>query len=251
MLDFFCRSCRTAKTVNERTKVNGDKDHLAPDPSLASVWRGWVENLLMPVHDCVGRHREILFFMTQNSDLLGDPISENWGKRGRPPHIPAAENQAKVSMLCAFGWDNERIFKALHKTPRSRCALYFSQYRLEASWQDRSHALTSRRLSLLCHLAGFEFSRPTTPIRSTTPRGATWRLLELSCSKRTRRAFNSSAIRLVRGRERSPSIIAGEPRLQQSSEHPEVAKPCPAAEARQLLCRRIRAAVCRRGKFLT
>lgn len=47
--------------------------------------------------------------MAQIFDLFGDPVPENWGKRGRPAHIPTAENINKVIMLVALGWSNERI----------------------------------------------------------------------------------------------------------------------------------------------
>lgn len=37
-------------------------------------------------------------------DLLGDPIPEGFGKRGRPEHIPTVENRNKVRLLLALGW---------------------------------------------------------------------------------------------------------------------------------------------------
>jgi DNA invertase Pin-like site-specific DNA recombinase len=46
-------------------------------------------------------------------DLLGDPIPPNWGKRGRPPHIPTQENRNKIILLLAQGWTNERIAGAI------------------------------------------------------------------------------------------------------------------------------------------
>lgn len=50
-------------------------------------------------------------------DLLGDPIPENHGGRGRPPHIVTSENRNKVMMLLAFGWKDERIARALRIAP--------------------------------------------------------------------------------------------------------------------------------------
>ena len=46
-------------------------------------------------------------------DLLGDPIPENWGKRGRPPHIPTERNRNKIRLLLALGWTKARITRAL------------------------------------------------------------------------------------------------------------------------------------------
>lgn len=57
--------------------------------------------------------------MDQGFDLLGDPIPEGWGKRGRPPHLPTGENRNKVRMLLAFDWEQERIAKALRITGKT------------------------------------------------------------------------------------------------------------------------------------
>ena len=84
--------------------------------------------------------------MSQNFDLFGDPIPENWAERGHSLHILTAENQTKISMLCAFGSNNEWISGALHLPTPSPFKHYLSQYRLEASWQDRPYALTARKI---------------------------------------------------------------------------------------------------------
>ena len=47
--------------------------------------------------------------MAEVFDLLGDPIPERWGKRGRPPHIPIERNRNKIRLLLALGWTNLRI----------------------------------------------------------------------------------------------------------------------------------------------
>jgi hypothetical protein len=64
--------------------------------------------------------------MTPNIDLFGDPIPENWGRRGRPQHIATLENINKVTMLVAFGWNNERIANALGITLPTFRRHYFS-----------------------------------------------------------------------------------------------------------------------------
>lgn len=54
--------------------------------------------------------------MAENLDLLGDPIPENFGGRGRPAHIPTRENRNKIRVLLAFGWTNKAIAQALRIT---------------------------------------------------------------------------------------------------------------------------------------
>ncbi len=39
--------------------------------------------------------------MTGDFGLLGDPIPETWGKRGRPPHRPTENNRNKIRLLLA------------------------------------------------------------------------------------------------------------------------------------------------------
>lgn len=84
--------------------------------------------------------------MDGSLDLFGDPIPPNHGKRGRPQHVPTEENRRKVSMLLAFGWNNERISRALHITPPSLRKHYFSELRYRDEMRDRLDA------SLAMHL---------------------------------------------------------------------------------------------------
>jgi hypothetical protein len=67
--------------------------------------------------------------MTENLDLLGDPIPENFGGRGRPPHIPTKENRNKVRLLLAFGWTNPRIARALRIAGATLRRHYFPELR--------------------------------------------------------------------------------------------------------------------------
>ena len=46
-------------------------------------------------------------------DLLGDPIPEGFGARGRPPHIPTTRNRNRVRLLLALGWTKARIAQGL------------------------------------------------------------------------------------------------------------------------------------------
>ncbi len=65
------------------------------------------------------------FSLTSIFDLLGDPISENWGKRGRPPQIPAESNHNKIRLLLALGWTNTRTVWALSITGATPSKYYF------------------------------------------------------------------------------------------------------------------------------
>lgn len=76
--------------------------------------------------------------MAERFDLFGDPVPDNWGKRGRPQHIPTGENINKVTMLVALGWGNERIASALDLTLPTFRKHYFSLVkRLRATARDR------------------------------------------------------------------------------------------------------------------
>lgn len=72
--------------------------------------------------------------MATDFDLLGDPIPEGWGKRGRPPHTPTDEKRKQVIMLQAFGWTLEKIAAALSISPPTLRKVYFRELkaRLEA-----------------------------------------------------------------------------------------------------------------------
>lgn len=79
--------------------------------------------------------------MPEFFDLFGDPVPENWGKRGRPQHIPTAENINKVTMLVALGWSNERVANSLNITLPTFRKHYFSLVkRLRDTARDRLDA---------------------------------------------------------------------------------------------------------------
>jgi hypothetical protein len=84
--------------------------------------------------------------MDQIFDLFGDPVPENWGKRGRPAHIATLENRNKVAMLLAFGWNNERIVRALQITAPTLRKNYFRELKFRDEQRDRMDA------SLAMHL---------------------------------------------------------------------------------------------------
>lgn len=78
--------------------------------------------------------------MSENFDLLGDPIPEGHGKRGRPTHIATVKNRNKVIMLLALGWANPRIAKALGITPPTLKKNYFRELKVRDDARDRLDA---------------------------------------------------------------------------------------------------------------
>jgi len=62
-------------------------------------------------------------------DLLGDPIPEGLGRRGRPPHMPTDENRRKVVVLAAFDKNEEQIAAALSITAPTLRKHYFRELR--------------------------------------------------------------------------------------------------------------------------
>ena len=84
--------------------------------------------------------------MSEKYDLLGDPIPENFGKRGRPPHIPTQENRNRVRLLLGLDWDIERIAKSLRITKPTLRKHYFS----ELKHQDEArHQVEAVHLEML------------------------------------------------------------------------------------------------------
>jgi hypothetical protein len=67
--------------------------------------------------------------MTAIFDLLGDPIPEGLGKRGRPPHVPDDKKRIKVKLLLAVGRKDEEISKALGITEKTLWKYYFRELR--------------------------------------------------------------------------------------------------------------------------
>lgn len=65
-------------------------------------------------------------------DLLGDPIPANFGKRGRPPHIPTKSHRETVVIGLAQGWPDGRIASALGLTVKT----FRKHYRQELKTRD-------------------------------------------------------------------------------------------------------------------
>jgi hypothetical protein len=75
--------------------------------------------------------------LAETFDLLGDPIPEGFGKRGRPPHIPTVENRNKIMMLLAMGWTDPRIAASIGVTPATLKKHYFRELKVRAEARHR------------------------------------------------------------------------------------------------------------------
>ena len=84
--------------------------------------------------------------MTEISDLYGEPLPANWGKRGRPEHVATQENRSKVSMLVALGWSNKRIAAALLVATPTLRKHYYSELKFRDVARDRLNAGVAMKL---------------------------------------------------------------------------------------------------------
>lgn len=73
-------------------------------------------------------------------DLLGDPVPEGFGKRGRPAHVVSDEKRKLVIMLQAFDWKDEKIAAALGITPPTLRKHYFRELKARAEARARVEA---------------------------------------------------------------------------------------------------------------
>lgn len=70
-------------------------------------------------------------------DLLGDPIPEGHGERGRPPHLATEKNRSKIMLLLAEGWTQTRIANALSITVKTLRKHYSRELRARDQALDR------------------------------------------------------------------------------------------------------------------
>ncbi len=78
--------------------------------------------------------------MGEDFDLLGDPIPEGFGRRGRPAHVPSDEKRRLVIQLLAFDWSPERISAALSITPPTLRKHYFRELKVKVEARARVEA---------------------------------------------------------------------------------------------------------------
>lgn len=79
-------------------------------------------------------------------DLLGDPIPEGRGRRGRPEHIPTEEKRKTVKLLLAFGWTMERVAAAMNCTPPTLRKHYFRELKVREEMRARLEGALLTRL---------------------------------------------------------------------------------------------------------
>lgn len=99
---------------------------------------GWVKSLGGRLHlHRYPSHSGIFFlvevFLQGVVDLFGDPVPTSRGKKGRPPHVPTAENRRFVQLCLACGHDEEGIAAALQITVRTLNRHYFHELSGKAS----------------------------------------------------------------------------------------------------------------------
>ena len=82
--------------------------------------------------------------MKQEFDLLGDPIPDGHGKKGRPPHMPDDEKRRLIIQLAAFGRTNEQIAAALNCSEPTLRKHYFREleHKEEARFRVEAKLLT-------------------------------------------------------------------------------------------------------------
>ncbi|KZL04552.1 hypothetical protein PsAD2_04635 [Pseudovibrio axinellae] len=73
-------------------------------------------------------------------DLLGDPIPEGHGRRGRPPHMVSDEKRRLVIQLLAFGKTQDEIAAALGITAPTLRKNYFRQLKVKDDARARVEA---------------------------------------------------------------------------------------------------------------
>lgn len=79
-------------------------------------------------------------------DLLGDPIPEGFGKRGRPPHVPTDEKRLKVRVLLAFTGDEDDVAAGLGISIPTLRKHYFRELKEKASARRQLKATLLYRL---------------------------------------------------------------------------------------------------------
>jgi hypothetical protein len=76
-------------------------------------------------------------FLPGVTDLFGDPVPRSRGRRGKPPHVPTAENRRFVQLALACGREEEEIAAGLRITPRTLARHYFHELGGKASARMR------------------------------------------------------------------------------------------------------------------
>jgi hypothetical protein len=103
---------------------------------MRSIWhltptsRGWGMSMFerrAPQKPVGLRFADLFSLMTEILDLFGDPVSPLHRRRGRPPHVPTAENRSRVNMMVGWRSSNERIAGFLRCDLKTLCKHYFRE----------------------------------------------------------------------------------------------------------------------------
>ena len=76
-------------------------------------------------------------FLPGVTDLFGDPVPKSRGKKGKPAHVPTAENRRLVQLALACGHDEAAIAAMLRITERTLARHYFHELAGKASARMR------------------------------------------------------------------------------------------------------------------
>lgn len=79
-------------------------------------------------------------------DLFGDPLPANWGKPGRPEHVPTQHNRNRVAMMLVMGWSNSRIAAAMYITEPTLRKHYRGELNFRDVARDRLNATLANKL---------------------------------------------------------------------------------------------------------
>ncbi len=77
--------------------------------------------------------------MAREFDLFGNPMPRNFGERGRPEHVPTAENENKIRLLLVANWTKQQIAEELGITAKTLNKHYFHIF-------DRARKIAIREL---------------------------------------------------------------------------------------------------------
>lgn len=116
-----------------------------------------------------------------NFDLLGDPIPEGFGRRGRPPHVVTDEKRLKVRMLCAFHDDLAEVAAGMGITLPTLKKHYFREL------SDKRSAVSRLKATLLFRLMSEAEAGNATAIEKMFKRIDKMELAELSQAVQDRR----------------------------------------------------------------
>lgn len=94
-------------------------------------------------------------FLPGVTDLFGDPVPRSRGRRGKPPHVPTAENRRFVQLALACERDEEAIAAALRITSKTLRRHYFHELQGKDSAKLR---LEMKNMAAI--VAGVEAGKP-------------------------------------------------------------------------------------------